>query len=201
MQVQEIKVDRNEALRLYRQYKSHRAHQTPMDADIQRAFQMIAQGKMVIRALESIRLAGLNNDGLPKLAIAPADAVSTRFDRRRDGSARMDSRGPNAHWKSTTAEKWRVDRAFIHFPAGSFPATAHHEPWPPSGRALVPPVPIHLRPKRGLANYHILWEAEWTRVPPHDPFLLRQIGRSDMWVVCAAWDLTEVERAALATRI
>lgn len=201
MQVHEIKTTQAEALRLYRKYREHRAHQTPMDHDIQRAFQAIAQGKMVIRALESIRLAGLNEAGLPKLAIAPADAISTRFDRRPDGSAEMDSRPPRSRWKDVASEKWRIDRAFIHFPRDTFPRKAVGGSWPPSGRALVPPVPIHLRPKRGLANYHILWEAEWTPVPPTDPCLLRQIGKSDMWVVCAAWDLTEVERAAMATRI
>ena len=62
-------------------------------------------------------------------------------------------------------------------------------------------MPIHLRPKRGLANYHVLWEAEWTPSPPRDPFLLRRIGKADLWLVVAQWDLTEVERAALATRV
>jgi hypothetical protein len=70
----------------------------------------------------------------------------------------------------------------------------------PGGEAIVPIVPVYLRPKRGLANYHVLWEAEWRRIPPHDPMLLRRIG-GDMWLVVAQWDLTEVERAALATRI
>lgn len=36
---------------------------------------------------------------------------------------------------------------------------------------------------------------------PKDPYLLRRIGKGDMWLVVAAWDLTEVERAALATRL
>jgi len=66
---------------------------------------------------------------------------------------------------------------------------------------MVPLVPVHLRPKRGLANYHVLWEAEWERIVPRDPLLLRQIGRGDMWLVVAQWDLTEVERAALSARI
>lgn len=52
-----------------------------------------------------------------------------------------------------------------------------------------------------MAKYHILWEAEWAPIPPRDPMLLRRIGEADLWVVVAHWDLTEVERAALATRI
>ncbi len=51
------------------------------------------------------------------------------------------------------------------------------------------------------SNYHILWEAEWTKIVPRDPYLLRRIGQADLWLVVAAWNLTEVERAALSTRI
>ena len=67
--------------------------------------------------------------------------------------------------------------------------------------AQVPPVPLHLKPKRGLASYFILWEATWQPEPARDPYLLRRIGRADLWVVLAHWELTEVERAALATRV
>ena len=66
---------------------------------------------------------------------------------------------------------------------------------------MVPLIPLPLRPKRGLENYHVLWEAEWTGKVPFDPMLLRRIGRADLWLVVAGWDLTEVERAALATRL
>jgi hypothetical protein len=65
----------------------------------------------------------------------------------------------------------------------------------------VPPVPLSLKPKRGLASYFILWEANWQPEPARDPYLLRRIGRADLWVVLAHWELTEVERAALSTRV
>ena len=68
-------------------------------------------------------------------------------------------------------------------------------------KAQLPLIPVHLRPKRGLENYHILWEAEWEPIPPRDPYLLRRIGKADLWLVVAHWDLTEVERAVLATRV
>jgi hypothetical protein len=58
-----------------------------------------------------------------------------------------------------------------------------------------------VRPRRGLENYNVLWEAVWQPAPPVDPMLLRRIGEADLWVVVAAWELTEVERAALAARI
>jgi hypothetical protein len=46
---------------------------------------------------------------------------------------------------------------------------------------MVPIVPVHLRPKHGLQNYHILWEAEWHPVPPTDPMLLRRYA-GDLWI-------------------
>ncbi len=68
-------------------------------------------------------------------------------------------------------------------------------------RAIMPLIPAHLRPRQALENYHVLWEAEWSRVVPRDPFLLRRLGKGDLWLVVAAWDLTEVERAALQSRV
>ena len=88
-------------------------------------------------------------------------------------------------------------REQIRLPPGSFPPREKHLGWG-DVKTMVPTVPIHLRPKRGLANYHVLWEAEWARIPPIDPMLLRRIGKADMWL--AAWD-PEVERAALAGRM
>jgi len=66
--------------------------------------------------------------------------------------------------------------------------------------AAVPLIPVHLRPKAALSNYHILWEAEWTKRYPVDPYLLRRFG-GDAWLVVAAWDLTDVERAVMGSRL
>jgi hypothetical protein len=187
-----VTVDRVEARALYRKYREHQHYSTPIDHEIQRTYQLIAQGRVVIKALASIAAAGLGADGLPKLAIIRADATHCFVWLHRDGSARfsMSQRSCDRH-----------TRTFVETPAGSF------TPEPPSRwggnahRAQVPLVPVHLRPKRGLANYHILFEAEWSPVPPKDPLLLRRIGQADLWIVLAAWDLTEIERAVLAGRI
>lgn len=198
MDAHTIELDRDEARRLYREYKKHKHYSEPVDREIQRAYQLIAQGRTVIRALQSIVDAGLNEDGLPKLAISWAMATACECTLRPNGSAEMDCREFRSYrWADSS--RWITERSFIRFPAGSFDGSGISI-WR-RGMALVPPIPLHLRPQRGLANYHILWEAEWKRIPPGDPMLLRRIGRSDMWLVVAAWDLTPVEQAALATRI
>lgn len=188
MQVETIKVDRVKAKELYRAYKAHQHYSEPIDDEIRRAYQLIAQGRMVIKAMESIRLAGLDANGFPKLAIMRADQTRCFVRMWMNGSAQF----THSQWGSRSARGLRFEFGNDTF---SRPKESR------SAESIVPICPINHRPKRGLANYSILWEAEWTRRVPVDPMLLRRIGKGDMWLVAAAWDLTEVERAALATRL
>lgn len=191
MNVAELKLDRKAARELYQKYKAHQHYSAPIDHEIRRAYQLIAQGRMVIQALESIRRAGTFDTGLPKLAITRADAE--RIDCRvwSNGSAKMEP--SDNRWGRTTRS------GVFNFPAGTFDPRSR-DAWK-TAEAIVPTCPVHLRPKRGLANYFTMWEAEWSKIIPKDPMLLRRIGKGDMWLVVAAWDLTEVERAALSTRL
>jgi hypothetical protein len=191
MQTEQIVLDRDKARMLWRDYRKHQHWSQPIDREVMRSYQAIAQGKVVIQALASIVKAGLDQMGLPRLAIVRADAKQCWLEKR--GWAN------NVIFASTAAALWQANmtRQRIVLPLSSFPGLKleHRQ------RAIVPQIPLPLRPKRGLENYHILFEAEWNMVPPKDPMLLRRAGKGDLWVVCAAWDLTEVERAALAARI
>jgi hypothetical protein len=176
---------REHARELWHKYQSHRAHQQPYDAEIEAIYKRLARGQTVVRALASIVDAGLNEQRLPKLAICRADQQRVYWRTHHAyGNFQTDSwmRG-NAHRSRIVQVDWRDCR---------------HE-WP-EGEAIVPLIPVHLRPRRGLQNYHILWEADWARVYPHDPYLLRRFG-GDAWLVVAAWDLTEVERAVMSARM
>ena len=84
------------------------------------------------------------------------------------------------------------------FDAGTFPAAGKRLSNRWRYEAIVPHIPPDIRPRRGLQNYSILFEAEWSRAIPIDPMLLRRIGRGDFWLVVGAWELTAVERAVLA---
>ncbi len=183
MKVEELRVDPTHARELWQKYQSHVHRQTPADAEIAAIYKRIAQGKTVIRALDSIRVAGLNAEGFPKLAIVRADA-QTCFWRPSNGSCTFGRRYPRSNDKRTTV---RMDWPGLR-------------PVKWEGEAVVPLIPVHLRPKRGLQNYHILWEAEWTKRYPVDPYLLRRFG-GDAWLVVAAWDLTDVERAVMSSRL
>lgn len=182
-------IDKDQARDLWQKYQTHKHYQTPADAEIAAIYKRIGQGKTVIRAFESIRAAGLDEQGCPKLAITRADQ-SLCYWTARHNECTFGERWPkaNARRLNTTME-WSglgdVRRGF----------TQKHV-----YEAQVPIIPVHLRPRRGLANYHILWEAEWTKRYPIDPFLLRRFG-GDAWLVVAAWDLTEVERAVMSSRL
>lgn len=195
METQTLKLDRKEALALYRDYKKHQHYSQPIDKEIQRTYQLISQGRVVIQALESIKTAGLNAQNLPHLAIARADVKMCNF---RGGFSTGGATMWDAKYGTWPPRTMSFDRAF-RFPNGTFDIQKltgrdTHE-------AIVPMIPVHLRPKRALENYHILWEAEWSKKIPVDPMLLRRIGKADMWLVVAAWDLTPIERAAMAGRL
>lgn len=192
MHTESIELDRQAARALWRDYRKHQHWSRPIDDEVARTYHALAQGKVVIKALDSLVAAGLNDDGLPKLAIVRADAENCWLEGTADGKA-VFAMNEQVVW-SWNEKAYARQR--INLPKGSFAFTKRRH-----AKAVVPTIPLPLRPKRGLENYHILFEAEWTPVPPRDPMLLRRVGKADMWIVCAAWELTEVERTALAARI
>ena len=182
MNVEKLTMDKEHARSLYKSYQAHRAGMTKDDEAIASIYRHIAQGKLVIRALASIIAAGLNAAGQPRLAIARAD--------EREIDCRI--------WNdSCTFEPPRVytrsrQRQFVVPIPGLSSRT-------PNCRAIVPLIPVHLRPRTAIDKYHVLWEADWNQYPV-DPYLLRRLGE-DAWVVVAAWDLTPVERAVMSSKL
>lgn len=194
METAKLEMPTDKAAELYRDYLAHRHYSKPIDDEIRRVLREIARGGVVIRALESIRLAGVNERRLPKLAITRAINDACLYHWHYDGRARF-----AATEQQLSASRFARDMAF-EFPAGSFPEPVRRH-WENDWRAFAPAIPHELKPKRGLENYHILWEAEWEPIAPRDPLLLRRLGAGDMWLVVAAWDLTEIEQLALSARI
>lgn len=178
MQVHTLEYDRAKAAEMVKVYRDHKNAQTDVDAELERIYYQISRGRKVIAALQSIVEAGLGPDGLPRLAICPANSKECWC--RVYGAGEVEFQ----------AEQWRGRKMSVRMTG---PFKYKH------GRAIVPMIPIHLRPKAALDNYHILWEADWKAIPV-DPMLLRRIGK-DSWVVLAAWDLTDLERSVLAARL
>jgi hypothetical protein len=185
MEVSTLKMERAEARELYEKYQASVSFGTEIDREIARSYRLLSQGKVIIRAIDSIKAAGIGEDGRPRLGLVRADARRCAWRAWTNGGG-----------KFVADSRWRGTRNMIELPPDTFPRSSN----PKNGDAIVPIVPAHLRPKHSLSNYHILWEADWREVP-RDPLLLRRLGRGDLWLVVAAWDLTEVERAALQARV
>jgi len=186
MDVQALTIPRDEAVKMWKKYQTHKHYQSPIDAEIEKIYKAIAHGKLVINALAEIVKHGLDDNKLPKLAIARADEKELYL--RTSGVGGCTMSGPR--WVNGNTARSR----YFEFAGGTFPGMQMRDQ-----KAIVPHIPPDIRPKRGLENYHILWEADWTYEPPVDPILLRRLGKTgDIWLVVGAWDLTEVERAVMA---
>lgn len=192
MNVDTITVERTEALQMWQKYQAHRHNENAIDAEIERTYRLI-----LIDALAAIAAHGANEAGQPKLAIGRADQKWTFLHLGYDGSAIMfagdvDGRGNRPYPRPQMAATLRFD-----FAPGTFPRSERSRQM----QALIPHIPPDIRPRRGLQNYHVLYEAEWRRAVPVDPMLVRRIGRSNLWIVLGAWELTDVERAVLSSQL
>lgn len=201
--------DAREAFLEYR--RAVRDRHDAEDEQIMRGYRELARGRQLISMPETIRAGGfearrVGGRGrmpgtvfLPRLALCRADARWCHTDGiDSDGAVRF---AADAEARFTDRRAWRKHR---FMPDGTFdpeqvsPEDGHNRAWG-DWRAMVPKVPPALRPTTAMRSFHILWEAEWSRVPPTDPALLKHIG-GDLYAVLAIWDLTELERAVLGGR-
>jgi hypothetical protein len=191
-------ISRQDARRAFSAYRDAvlKEHDEQRRAEYQalmRGYGAIARGRQVIDLHGVMRSAGLQNVvGLPKLAIARADAKRCFVQMDQDGSAQFGSDERASLLRANTRRR-------VLLPSDTFPRL--HRRWDDQfGRAIVPLVPPTLRPAGDLANYHILWDAVWTPAPPVDPLLLRHLNGA-LYAIVAAWDLTPLEQAVLSGRL
>lgn len=167
-------------------------------AEVMLGLRQLVKGNALVRLSDSLKAAGVDEEGMPRLAICRADEKWCRVEMRRDGGATF---------RGYKTEGWNGDqdhRSLLRRVRVAQDTFSRHDKdlWNhPSRnrRAVVPIVPPAYRPKFALSNYHILWEAEWQAFPPVDPMLLKRIS-GDLFAVVAQWDLTDLERAVLGGR-
>ena len=198
------KYDARNALAEYRAAVKARQEQKPLDDDERRQLQedeatlktlnALARGEKVLNLFDVMEAAKCKPDGSPVLAIARATWTHCWCSRV----------GDMLRFAGTSDTHHRTRHMYVDIPRRRLPGFAlpprvvnwREETW----RAVVPQVPPRHRPKRRhLQGYFVLWEAEWQKVPV-DPILLRHLT-GPLYVVLAAWDLTEVERAVLGLRM
>ena len=151
------------------------------DRLIARAYRAIKRGKRVLDLFDSMRIAGVDELGRPKLAIARLDWKSCEL--------KYWPHDATVHFREVP--RWGGSKKAISLPASCLPGLIAPKS---SLQAVIPSVPPKYRPETPKL-FHILWEADWKDVPV-DPLLLKHVGGS-LYIVLAAWDLTAVERAVL----
>jgi hypothetical protein len=198
MELSTIDMPRDEALEALVHYKEAvRTDRRDEDRRIAAGLRAIIAGHALIKLPESIARGGWFDNGLPRIAIARADAKHCLV--RRTG------RYGNA-WEFVYSDIEGADNrgALVgeHTVRVRVPeAPDNRTAW--RGRTIVPLIPPQHRRaggRGGMSNLHVLWEVEaWDLTPPVDPALIKWVG-GDLWAVLATWDLTELERAVLAGR-
>jgi len=166
--------------------------------DMRRVYGHMTNGGKVIDIHKSLKKAGVNIKGQPRVAIARADSKMCYLSRRSNGAAVFSGTDPG-RWGQDVARKCYGE---IELPSDTFGDLWNNIPW--RTRVLKTPTPLippHIyieEIKHSLKNYHILWEVdEWIETePPVDPILLKKITTS-LYGVLATWDLTELERAII----
>jgi len=176
--------------------KQIRGERSAEDDAIAAGYRAAARGLPIISLQAAINAGGWFDNGLPRIAVCRADALTCRV-------SWWDSRA--LIYQDAAFERRWGRRGLV----GAHTVTVDIvDPVGISGRkwnrgtTTVPIVPPRHRPKRGRLNrFHVLWEVEaWDTTPPRDPALLRHI-RADLWAVLAIWDLTDIERHVLSARI
>jgi len=191
MNVTTMAMPRQQARKLFLEYRSavRERHDAETTA-IMRAYRQLSLGNQVVDLVDTMRHAGLGPDEFPRLAIARADATSCHVHMNSNGSVSFGSDN-SSRWLRSKSRM--IDLPSI-CPSFIWENRRRHD-----AEAMVPIVPPQFRPASKLENYHVLWEANWSPIPPRDPVLLRRLG-AHFYAVVAVWDLTAIERAAIGAR-
>lgn len=187
----------------WREYiAASKTYKNPIYADLQKVYNQVRNGQKVVDIGKVIAKGGVHPNFHPKLAIAKATTKTIQCIYRSNGDVSFLNR--ELDWRSKSYSDDIFLKACLpliptqHLPKISW-GNGHDDKL--QLKAPIPICPPRLLPKNLTEDYYILWEVdEWKMVPPTDPYLLRRITKN-MFVVLAAWDLTELEKACMAGKM
>ncbi len=198
MNLMTLQIDEDEAKAKLAEYQQAlQLERNSEDEAIAAGYRAAARGLPVVLLSRVFELGGWFDHGLPRLAIARADATTVRVEI--EGLWGSGPLGLVFHDDDRSSNRGAL--VGKHTVRVQMPRRDHAHNSRRAGRTTVPLIPPRHRPRRPrLHTHHVLWEVEaWDPTPPRDPALLRHI-RGDLWAVVATWDLTDLERAVLSQR-
>jgi len=168
----------------------------PAYKELARAYNHLKNGKKIIDIFKVIQKAGVTENFHPKLAIVKADSKKVRCFYNRDGKVTFVAHKENIGW----SKEWRPIASDVMLDK-CLPARPNNSEWTIQLEAPVPLIPPKAIPDKLTDDYYILWEVdEWRMIPPTDPYLLKRITKT-LFVVVAAWNLTDLEKSVMAGRM
>lgn len=185
---------KEKATELWREYTAAaRTFKDPVYADLQKIYNQVKGGRKVIDIGKVIAKGGVHENFHPRLAIAKATNKLITCHYYQDGTVKYLNGAPGWNLKEFASDVTLKE---------CLPKFTMKSQWDKLAlKAPVPIIPAKLRPAKLTDDYYILWEVDvWQMIPPTDPYLLRRITKN-MFVVLAGWDLTEIEKSAMAGRM
>lgn len=216
MNVSQISVDRVKAAEEYKAYSDAVKRNAGVEylQDLKVAYGHLRRGHPVLDVWQSFAETGLDANGDPKIAVARADWPEVVLSKLGNSSTDHNFQAVFSNQFRSPHHSWRAnDRTKLFDFAKDFDVPVPRGTWTfrvdergnltrTAIKTKVPIIPARFVPPHGLSNYHILWEVEkWDLVtPPRDPLLLKRVS-PNVFVVLAAWELSDLERAVLRGRI
>lgn len=210
MEVQELEVDRQEVEEELEHIKQamkdgYISRRTALARDLMAVYGHLKHGGKIIDLYQAFPKAGVNEEGLPKIAIVSFDARMCYLYLKRNGGA---------IFSNERKDRWQVKAkrsiGDIQLPADSYEWKTNEKGQIPHRRfktvaPIVPPRVITIASAKLTPRYyHVIFEPElWAKAkipsPPHDPILGKMLT-PNIFGVIASWDLTELERSIIRGR-
>lgn len=189
----EVKALASVKWREYRDAEKKTQGKEPIYGDLKKMYWHIMHGKALCDIAEVIKAGGVHDNHHPKLAICCATSKKVNCEYYQSGKVRFI--GNNVGWRDKMGFVELTDALPTYrFSDGNGWRSLTLE-------APVPMIPPNCRPEVLTDQHFILWEVDkWEMIPPTDPYLLRRITKN-IFVVEAQWDLTPLEKAAMAGRM
>jgi len=209
MELEELEVERQEVETELTNIKTaikegYITRRTALARDLLAVYGHLKHGGKIVDIYKAFSKAGLDEDGHPKISIAPFNAKWCYLYKKRNGGA---------IFSSTNKDTWQIyavkANGDIALPADTYDWDSETQKKGTRWKCVSPIVPPRVltiaSAKLTPQHYHIIFEPEiWSKAkvptPPRDPILGKMLTPNIFGVV-ATWDLTELERSIIRGRL